>query len=71
MLDPSRHQHGENAVAARDRPFDDLAVVRRSRNDRDTPCELLELVHTDLTAYSDYPVATVQRVLHHVSSELA
>src|SRR5438132_6561734 len=33
-LDPSRHAYDEHPVAARDRPLDDLAVVRRTRNDR-------------------------------------
>ena len=70
-MDPSWDQHGEDAVAACDRPLDDLAVVRRSRNDRDTPRELLELVHADLAAHGDYLVAAVQRVLDHVPPELA
>ena len=71
MADPSRHQHGEHAVAARNSVLDDLPVIRRSRNDRDTPRELLELVHTDLPAYGDHLVAPVQRELHHVPPQLA
>ena len=70
-MDPSRNQHGEDAIAARDRPLNDMAVVRRTRNDRDTPREFLELVHTDLAAYGDHPIAAVQRMLHHVPPELA
>jgi hypothetical protein len=71
MGNPSWDQHGEDAVAARDRPLDDLAVVRRPRDDRDTSRELLELVHADLTADGDYLRAAVQRVLHHVPPEFA
>src|SRR5688572_30141924 len=48
-----------------------MAVVRRTRNDRDTPREFLELVHTDLAAYGDHLMAAVQRMLHHVPPELA
>src|SRR5687767_14713350 len=48
-----------------------MAVVRRTRNDRDTPREFLELVHTDLAAYGDHLIAVDQRMLHHVPPELA
>jgi len=71
MGDPSRHQHGEDTSAAGNRTLNNLAIIRRSRNDRDTPRELLELVHTDLAAYGDDLVVPVQRELHHVTPELA
>ena len=70
-MDPTRDQHREDGVAPRDRALDDLSVVRRSRNSRDAPRELLELLHTDLAAHRDYLIASVQRVLDQVPAELA
>jgi hypothetical protein len=68
---PPRHQHGKDASAAGNRTLNDPAIIRRSRNDRDTPRELLELVHTDLAAHRDDLVTPVQREPHHVAPELA
>ena len=67
---PPWHEHDEHAVAARDRPLDDLAVVRRSRNDGDASLERVELPDPCLPAHADHVVAPVQRVLHHVPPEL-
>ncbi len=69
-MDPSWDQYGEDGVTARGCALDNLAVVRSSRDDRDTPREALELIHTYRAAYGDNLIASVQRVLHHVPPEL-
>jgi hypothetical protein len=69
-VDSSRDQHDEHPVAPRYRPLDDLAVVRRSRNDGDAPLERVELPHAFLPAHADHLVPPVQRVPHHVLPEL-
>ena len=71
MVDPSRDQHLEDGVAARDRALTTwrssvapgMIVIR--------PRELRELAHADLAAHGDYLVAAVERVLDHVPPELA
>src|SRR5215218_10489774 len=67
---PPRDQYDEHPVAPRDRALDDLAVVRRSRNDSDSSLELVELLHTALAAHANHLVDPIQRVLHHVPPEL-
>jgi hypothetical protein len=52
-VDPSWGQYDEHPVASRDRPLDDLMVVRRSRNDGDAPLEPVELSHALLPAHAD------------------
>jgi hypothetical protein len=52
-VDPSWDQYDEHPVASRDRPLDDLTVVRRSRNDGDAPLESVELSHALLPAHAD------------------
>jgi hypothetical protein len=69
-VDASRDEHDEHPVAPRHRALDDLAVVRRSRNDGDAPPERVELLHALLAAHADHLVATIKRVLHHVPPEL-
>ena len=69
-MDAPRDEHDEHPVAPRDRALDDLAVVRRSRNDGDAPLERIELPHALLAAHADHLVAAIQRVLHHVLPEL-
>jgi hypothetical protein len=66
VVDPSRNQHGQHAVAPGNRTADDVAVVCRSRNDGDPALERVELAHAAFPAHADDLVATVQRVLHHV-----
>jgi hypothetical protein len=58
-VDPSRDEHDQHPVAARDRALDDLAVVRRSRNDRDPPLVSVELAHALLSADADHLVAPI------------
>jgi hypothetical protein len=58
-VDSPRDQHDEHAVAPRDRPLDDLGVVRRSRNDGDAPLERVELPHALLPAHADHLVAAI------------
>src|SRR5689334_25202041 len=65
-----RHQYGEHPIAPVDRAPDDLAVVRRSRNDADALLEGVELADALSPAYPDNLVAPIQRVLHHVLPEL-
>src|SRR6185369_16847760 len=50
--------------------FDDLAFIRRSRNDSNAPLEGIKLLHAALAAHADHRTAPIQRVLHHVDSEL-
>ena len=50
---------------------DDLAVVRRSWDNRDAPLEAVEFSDTLLAAHANYLVASIQRVLHHVLTETA
>src|SRR5919206_1180269 len=66
-----RNQHSEDGVTPAHRALDDLAVIRRSRNDGDPPRELGQLVHADLAAHGDDLVTPVQRVPHHISPQLA
>jgi hypothetical protein len=65
-----RDEHDEHSVAARGRALDDLAVVRRPRNDGDASLELGELADAFLPAHADHFVAPIQRVLDHVLPEL-
>src|ERR687898_245022 len=70
VVDAPRHKHDEHPGAPRHRLLDDIAVVRRSRNDGDALLKCVELLDALLPADTDYLVATVQRVLHHVLPEL-
>src|SRR6185295_16907510 len=70
-MDAHRGKHDENAVATGDGALDDLAVVGRSRYDRDALLEGIELLHAGLAAHADYLVAAIQGVLHHVLPELS
>ena len=69
-MDTYGGHHGEDPVAPRHRFPDDLAVVRRPRYDGHAPLERIEFCDALLTAHPDHLVAPVQRVLHHVLSEL-
>ncbi|MDX6667369.1 MAG: hypothetical protein QOK04_749 [Solirubrobacteraceae bacterium] len=66
----SRDQYDEHPVAPGERAFDDLWVVRGSRNDSDALLECVELLHALLSAHADHVVLPVKRVLHHVPPEL-
>src|SRR5581483_7566364 len=59
MLKSPGNQHGEHAVATRYRPLDDLAVVRRSREDRNAVLELGQLSYAGIAADRVYLVASV------------
>ena len=67
---PPRDEDDEHPVAARDRALDDLAVVRRARDDGDPPLERVELGNALLPADAHHLVAAVERVLHQVAPEL-
>jgi hypothetical protein len=67
---PAWDEDDEHAVAARDRPLDDVAVVGRAGHDHDPVPELGELADALLAAYGDHFVPPVQRVLDHVAPEL-
>ncbi len=69
-VDPPWDQHGEHPVAPHNRLLDNIAVVRRSRNDGDAPLERVELSDALLTAHANHFVASIQHVLHHVLAEL-
>ena len=71
MVDAHRGKHYENALATGDGALDDLAVVGRSRYDRDASFEGIELFHAGATAHADYLVAALEGVLHHVPPELS
>src|SRR5438477_5305528 len=70
MVDAHRGEHDEHPVAPGYGALDDLAVIRRSRNDSNAPLEGIELLHAALAAHADHRIAPIQRVLHHVDSEL-
>src|SRR3954454_11934732 len=63
-------KHDEHPFAPGYGALDDLAVIRRSRNDSNAPLEGIELLHAALAAHADHRIAPIQRVLHHVDSEL-
>src|SRR5207302_38015 len=65
-----RGKHDEHPVAPGHGALDDLAVIRRSRNDSNAPLEGIELLHAARAAHADHRIAPIQRVLHHVDSEL-
>src|SRR4051794_3281060 len=67
---PPRDEHHEYAVAARDRPLYDLAVVGCAGQDVDPALELGELADAFVAAHSDHLVPPIQRVLDHVLPEL-
>ena len=67
----TRDEDGEDAVAAGDRPLDDVAVVGRAWDDGDLAVEVGELGDALLTAHGDDFVAAVQREPDHVFAELA
>src|SRR3989440_3924621 len=70
MVDAHRGEHDEHPVAPGYGALDDLAVIRRSRNDSNAPLEGIKFLHTALAAPTDHRIAPIQRVLHHVDSEL-
>ena len=67
----ARDEDDEDAVAAGDRPLDDVAVVSRARDDRDLAVEVSELGDALFAAYGDDFVAAVQREPDHGFAELA
>src|SRR4051812_28422725 len=67
----TRDEDREDAVAAGDRPLDDVAVVGRARDDGDLAVEAGGLGDALLTAHGDYFVAAAQREPAHVFAELA
>src|SRR5438067_12951534 len=69
-MNAHRGKHDEHPVAPGYGALDDLAVIRRSRNDSNAPLEGIELLHVALAAHAGHRIATIQRVLHHVDSEL-
>src|SRR5438067_4181386 len=69
-MNAHRGKHDEHPVAPGDGALDDLAVIRRSRNDSHAPLEGIELLHAALAAQADHRIAPIQRMLHHVDSEL-
>ena len=69
-MDAPRDQHDEHPVAPCDRPLDNRAVVRLSGNDGDAPFERVEFSYAALPAHADHLIASIQRVLDHVSPEL-
>src|SRR5207248_472108 len=70
VVNAHRGKHDEHPVAPGYGALDDLAVIRRSRNDSNAPLEGIELLHAALAAHADHRIAPIQRVLHHVDSEL-
>ena len=69
-MNPSRHEHDQYTAAASDRLLDDLAIVRRSRNDNDALLERVELRDAFFAAHADDLVPSVERLLHHVLAKL-
>ena len=67
---PSRDEHDEHPVAARDRPLYDLAVVGRAGHDVDPTLEVGEFADAPRAAHADHLVPAVQCVLDHVLPEL-
>src|SRR5690606_17901842 len=65
------NQHREHAIAAVDRPTNHLAVVRRAGHDRDAILKRIQLRHAALSTDADNLVTTLQRMPHHVLTELA
>src|SRR5258706_4498621 len=70
MVDAHRGEQDEHPVAPGYGALDDLAVIRRSRNDSNAPLEGIKLLHTALATHTDHRIAPIERVLHHVDSEL-
>ena len=70
-MDAPGDEHDEHAVAAGDRPIDDLVVVGRAGHDADPAFEVRQLADALLPAYGDHLVAAIERVLDHVLPELA
>ena len=70
-MDAPRNEHDEHAVAAGKRLLDDLAVVRRSRDDRDAPRERFELPDALLAAHADHVVPAVEAVRDRRRAERA
>ena len=69
-MDAPRDEDDEHAVAAGDRPLDDLVVIGRAGHDADPILELGELPDALLAAHGDHLVAAIERVLDHVAPEL-
>jgi hypothetical protein len=70
-MNASRDQHGEHRVTPGDRTLDDVTIIRGSRNNGDSPLELVELCHALLAAHANHLVVSIQRVLDHVLSEFS
>src|ERR1700704_153495 len=70
VVNAHRGKHDKHPVTPGYGALDDLAVIRRSRNDSNAPLEGIELLHAALATHGDHRIAPIQRVLHHVDSEL-
>src|SRR4030065_2075184 len=70
MVDAPRDQAGKYPVTPGDRLLYHLAVVRRSRNDRDAPFERVKLGDTLFSADPNHLITPVERMAHHVSAKL-
>lgn len=70
-LDTARNQHCEYALAAGYRTLDDVTVVGRAGDDRDSSLEGVELGHTGCPADADHLIPVIQRVLDHVLPEFS
>src|SRR5690349_4128084 len=57
VVDPPRHQHGEDGIAAGDRPLDHSAIIRCTRNDGDTAREAFQLDCAGLPTHGDHLIA--------------
>ena len=69
-MDTPGGQHGLDPVAPRHRFRDDPAVVCRPGYNGHAPRERIEFRDALLTAHAGHFIAAVQRVRHHVLSEL-
>ena len=70
VVNSPRDQRGEHPVTPCDRLPDNLAVVRSTGNDGDSPFERVQFTDAALPADANHLVAPVKRVLQHVDAEL-
>ncbi len=71
LLNSPGCQDRQHAVTACNSAPDDFAIVRGTGNDTDAVLVSVELLHALGPAHADDLVSTVQRVLHHVLTELS
>jgi hypothetical protein len=64
-------QNGQHPIALSNRSFDNLAIVRATREDADTILERLKLMDAGFATDTMNLIASVQAMLNHISPEFA